>query len=83
MIDRNCTLASWGVCVHGGAGGAIAPQDFGTDQLTPSQPGGREDYAHQIILAPSDFQTFLQTCSIVPINKFFIMSTEFDKIISD
>ena len=27
------------------------------DQLTLSQPGGA-DYAHQIILAPPDFQTF-------------------------
>ena len=29
------------------------------DQLTPSQPVGA-DYAHQIILAPPDFQIFLQ-----------------------
>ena len=32
-----------------------------SDQLTLSQPRGA-DYAHQIILAPSDFQTFRQPC---------------------
>ena len=31
------------------------------DQLTLSQPGGA-DYAHQIILAPPDFQTIRRPC---------------------
>ena len=30
--------------------------------LTLSQPWGWADYAHQIILAPQDFQTFLRPC---------------------
>ena len=34
------------------------------DQLTLSQPWGA-DYAHQIILAPWDFQTFLRPCSVL------------------
>ena len=33
------------------------------DKLTLSQPRGAE-YAHQIILAPPDFQTFRQPCSV-------------------
>ena len=33
-----------------------------TDNLTLSQPGGT-DYAHQIILAPPDFQAFLRPCA--------------------
>ena len=36
------------------------------DQLTLSQPRGA-DYAHQIILAPPDFQTFQRPCTpLVP-----------------
>ena len=31
------------------------------DQLTLFQPG-EADYAHQIIMAPPDFQTFLRPC---------------------
>ena len=46
--------------VPGGAGGAMALPDF--DQLTPSQPRGA-DYAHQIILASPDFQTFRRPCN--------------------
>ena len=39
---------------------ACRPQ-FLPDQLTLSQPGGRgADYAHQMILAPPDFQIFLR-----------------------
>ena len=43
--------------VPGGAGGAMAPPDFGrlVDLISP----GRADYAH---LAPPDFQTFLRPC---------------------
>ena len=32
------------------------------DQLTLSQPQRGADYAHQMILAPPDFQTFLRPC---------------------
>ena len=55
-------------------GGAMAPL---ADQLTLSQPGGGADYAHQIIMAPPDYQTFLRPCilkqktsllSVVPSN---------------
>ena len=42
--------------VPGGSRGAMA------DQLTLSQPGGGAYYAHQIILAPPDFQNFLRPC---------------------
>ena len=50
--------------VPGGARGAKEPPDFGTSvwQLTLSQPG-EADYAHQLILAPSDFHTFLRPWS--------------------
>ena len=42
----------------GGAGVPWQPQIL-VDQLTLCQPrGGGADYAHQIILAPLDFQTF-------------------------
>ena len=34
------------------------------DQLTPSQPGGT-DYAHLILLAHPDFQTFRRPCAPV------------------
>ena len=46
--------------VPGGAGDAMTPPDL-ADQLSLSQPEGT-DYAHQIILAPPDFQTFLRPC---------------------
>ena len=50
----NISLAVSRPVVPGGAGPQIL-----ADQLTLSQP--REaDYAHQIILAPPDFQTFLR-----------------------
>ena len=52
------------------------------DQLTLSQPGFGADYAHQIILAPLDYQTFLRPCilkqktsvlSVVPSNDFTVV----------
>ena len=46
--------------VPGGAGGAMAL----ADQLTLSQPKGA-DYAHQIILALPDFQTFPRPCKVL------------------
>ena len=46
--------------VHGDAGGAMVPPDFGRS-VTLSQPRGA-DYAHQILLAPPDFQTFRRPC---------------------
>ena len=49
--------------VSGGAGGAMARQIL-AGQLTLSQPRGA-DYAHQIILAPPDFQTFRQPSLLV------------------
>ena len=50
--------------VPGGAGGDMAPQIL-ADQLSLYQPGeGGADYAHQIILALPDFQTFLRPCVI-------------------
>ena len=50
--------------VYGGPGGAMPwqPQIL-ADQLTLSQPRGA-DYAHQIILAPPDFRTFLRPCNL-------------------
>ena len=42
----------------GGAGGAMAPPDFGRSVNPISIKGAY--YAHQIILAPTDFQTFLR-----------------------
>ena len=44
--------------VPGGPGRAMAPHIL-ADQLFLSQPWGA-DYAHQMILAPPDFQTFLR-----------------------
>ena len=44
--------------VPASVGGAMAPQ-FLADHLTLPQPKGA-DYAHQIILAFPDFQTFLR-----------------------
>ena len=46
--------------VHGGAGGAMAPPDFGRS-VNPISTWGT-DYAHQIILAPPDFQTYQRPC---------------------
>ena len=46
--------------VPGGAGGAMAYSDFGRS-VNPISNRGR-DYAHQIIMAPPDFQTFLRPC---------------------
>ena len=43
-------------------GGGARPQIL-ADQLTLSQPEGA-DYAHQIILSPPDFQTFLRPCFV-------------------
>ena len=42
--------------VPGGAGGAMAPPDFGRSVNPISTKGA--DYAHQIVLAPPDFQIF-------------------------
>ena len=39
--------------------GAAAHPQILADQLTLTQPGGA-DYAHQILLSPPDFQTFLR-----------------------
>ena len=45
--------------VPGGAGGAMAPLDFGRSANLISQPGGA-DYAHQITIGTPGFQTFLR-----------------------
>ena len=42
----------------------MEPPDL-ADQLTLSQPSGA-DYAHQIILAPPDFQTFRRRATLNP-----------------
>ena len=42
------------VVVPGGAGGAMAPPDFLSDQLTLSQPGGA-DYPHHITTGTPGF----------------------------
>ena len=48
--------------VAGGAGGTMArPPDFGRSVNPISTKGA--DYAHQLILAPPDFQTFRQPCN--------------------
>ena len=44
--------------VTGGAGGAMATPDFGRSVNPISTRGA--DVAHEIILAPPDFQTFLR-----------------------
>ena len=51
-----------GVLSQGGAGGAMHPQIL-ADQLTLSQPVGA-DYAHKIILATPNFQTFLRPWTV-------------------
>ena len=57
LVPDFCLLAlTFRPVVPGGAGGAMAPR-FWADQLTLSQPRGT-DCAHQIILAPLDFQIF-------------------------
>ena len=43
-------------------GVAMAPPDFGRS-VEPILTKGA-DYAHQIILAPPDFQTFLRPCNV-------------------
>ena len=45
--------------VPGGAGGAMAPPDFDRS-VNPISTRGLAGYAHQIILAPRNFQTFLR-----------------------
>ena len=45
------------------------------DQLTHSQPGGR--YAHQIILAPPDFQTFLRPFNVRELPKYIWYRQDF------
>ena len=52
---QRCYLLYSGLSFLGGAEGTMAPPDFGRS-VNP-QPRGT-DYAHQIILAPPDFQTF-------------------------
>ena len=56
-----CTRAKAGLLSLGVPG---HPQIL-ADQLTLSQPRGA-DYAHQIILAPPDFQTFRRPCNAFP-----------------
>ena len=65
-----CAVAPWlppisGIAVPGlsslGVPGVPWHPQILADQLTLSQPRGA-DYAHQIILAPPDFQTFLRPC---------------------
>ena len=66
MIFSYCVELDWqnnhttcmGV-VPGDAGGAMAPPDFGRSVTPISTKGGR---LCQIILAPSDFQTFRRPC---------------------
>ena len=54
-----CTSLSSRPVVPGSAGGAMAPPDFGKSVNPISTRGwGGVDYAHQIIVAPSDFQNF-------------------------
>lgn len=48
--------------VPGGAGGAMAPPDFG---LNLSQPSRGSDYAQQILLAPPGFSDLLTALIIV------------------
>ena len=48
-----------------GVVGAMAPPDFGRSFNPISTRGRGADYAHPIILAPPDFQTFLRPCFIV------------------
>ena len=58
----------------GGGQGSHAPSpQILVDQLALSQPGGA-NYAHQIILAPPDFQTFLRPCHISWILELLIQS---------
>ena len=70
-IKITCTLKMLGVCARNFSHlpyyifksvlfkiGLLCPQILSA-QLTLSQPGGTE-YARKIILAPPDFQTFLQ-----------------------
>ena len=57
LVPDFCLLAlTLRPVVHGGAEGAMAPQIL-ADQLTLSHPRGA-DYAHQLIMASPDFQTF-------------------------
>ena len=49
-----------GGVVPEGAGGVMAPPDSGRS-VNPILTRGA-GYAHQIILAPPDFQTFLRPC---------------------
>ena len=58
----HCTIVTFQACRKEGGAGGLQPPQFFADQLTLSQPGG-VDYAHLIILAPPDFQTFLRPCS--------------------
>ena len=54
---------------RGSAGDTMAHPDFGTS-VNPISTGGSQgaDYAHQIILAPPDFQTFLRPCHWYQLN---------------
>ena len=58
FLSRQMKVSTAGVLSQGGAGGAMHPQIL-ADQLTLSQPVGA-DYAHKIILATPNFQTFLR-----------------------
>ena len=48
--------------VPGGTGGAMVTQDVDRSYNPISTKEGGADYAHQIILAPSDFKTFQRPC---------------------
>ena len=54
-----CSVVNAGVSYLGHAAGMPWHSQILADQLTLSQPRGA-DYAHQMILVPPDFQTFLQ-----------------------
>ena len=49
--------------VPGGAGGAMAPQNFGRS-VNPISTRRRSHYAPHIITCPPDFQTFLWPCYV-------------------
>ena len=63
-----------------GAGVDMVPPDFGISvNPTLSQPGGWANYAHQIILATPEFQTFLRSwnvlwCSVSCSNKHPVLN---------
>ena len=84
IIDRNVHLSALVLSTEmpeaEGSGGRTPPQIL-ADRLTLSQPGGA-DYAHQIILTPPDFQTFLRPCMIFTFDCYdLFLSAFFDTIL--